>query len=127
MSNLVSLFNDHFVEFLEDIQNVFPDDADVLTAKNALLAIRKANPKMLVKVWVQFVALPYKNEIANGNIDFFINKDYTQDISGSDNSDKIMQAIDRFRNPVKNMSPDNQAKCMKYIQNLSKLAFMIPQ
>lgn len=125
MSQLVSLFNDHFSDFLNDIHSVFPDDVDVLTAKNALLAIRKANPKMLVKIWIQFVVLPYKQKIEEGDISFFIDKDYSQDVSGSENSDKIMQAIDRLRNPVKMMSAENQAKTMKYLQNLSKLALMV--
>ena len=66
----------------------------------------------------------YKSEIEAGNIDFFINKDYSQDVSNAANSDKIMESIDRLRAPVKNMGPENQAKVMKYIQNLTKLAQM---
>ena len=31
--------------------HVFPENADVLTAKNSLLMIRKANPKMIIKIW----------------------------------------------------------------------------
>jgi hypothetical protein len=34
-TNLVTIFNDHFIEFLTDIHNVFPEDTDILTAKNA--------------------------------------------------------------------------------------------
>jgi hypothetical protein len=33
-----------------------------------------------------------------------------------------MESIDRLREPIKNMSVENQAKVMKYIQNLTKLA-----
>jgi hypothetical protein len=127
MSNLVTVFNDHFIEFLNDIQNVFPDDPDVLTAKNALIAIRKANPKMLVKIWTQFVVLPYQKQIEDGDINFFITKDYSQDVVGSEHADKIMQSIDRLRNPVKMMNNEDRNKTMKYLQNLSKLALMIPQ
>ena len=49
-NNILTAFNDHFIEFVSDIQNVFPEDADILTAKNALITIRKANPKMIVKI-----------------------------------------------------------------------------
>jgi hypothetical protein len=122
MSNLLTAFNDHFVEFLTDIQRVFPDDVDVLTAKNALLAIRKTNPKMIVKIWTKFIVGEYKKEIDAGDIAFFINKDYTKDIATSNSSDKITESIDRLRNPVKQMSAEDQAKVMKYIQNLTKLA-----
>jgi hypothetical protein len=121
-ANILTAFNDHFVEFVTDIQNVFPEDHDILVAKNSLLAIRKANPKMIVKIWNNFIVGKYKNEIEAGNIDFFINKDYSQDVANADNSDKIMESINRLRTPIKNMNTDNQAKTMKYIQNLTKLA-----
>lgn len=124
MSNILTAFNDHFIEFVNDIQQVFPNDVDILTTKNALLTIRKANPRMIVKIWNTFIVSKYTTEIESGNLDFFINKDYSQDISNASNSDKIMESIDRLRQPVKNMGPENQAKVMKYIQNLTKLAQM---
>jgi hypothetical protein len=122
MSNILTAFNDHFIEFVSDIQNVFPDDSDILTTKTMLVTIRRANPKMIVKIWNSFIVSKYKDEIEAGNIDFFINKDYTQDVSYASNSDKIMEAIDRLRDPIKKMSLEDQAKTMKYIQNLTKLA-----
>ena len=124
MSNILTAFNEHFLEFVNDIQSVFPEDVDILTAKNALLTIRKANPKMIVKIWKTFIADKYKEEIASGNITFFSDKDYSNDISVSQNSDKIMESIDRLRTPIKNMTTENQAKTMKYIQNLTKLSYL---
>lgn len=119
---VLTAFNDHFVEFVTDIQNVFPESHDVLVAKNSLLAIRKANPKMIVKIWNTFIIGKYKSEIESGDISFFINKDYGSDFVNLNESSKIIEGIDRLRDPVKQMSPDNQAKAMKYIQNLTKLA-----
>ena len=124
-TNLLTVFNDHFVEFINDIQSVFPEDPDILTAKNALAAIRKANPKLLVRIWSNYVVGPYQQQIASGDVNFFINKDYSQDLTKHENAEKIMEAIDRLRAPVKQMTPENQAKTMKYIQNLSKLSAMI--
>jgi len=121
-NNILTAFNDHFIEFVNDVHCVFPDDADILATKNALTTIRKLNPKMIVKIWNSFIVSKYKSEIEAGNIEFFINKDYSQDVSVSTNSDKIMESIDRLREPIKNMSLENQAKVMKYIQNLSKLS-----
>ena len=127
MSNILTAFNDHFMEFINDVQAVFPDDPDILTAKNGLTAVRKANPKLIVKIWKSFIADKYKKEIETGNIDFFINKDYSQDLSSSQNSDKIMESINRLRDPVKQMNSTDQEKTMKYIQNLTKLAKMCEQ
>lgn len=122
MSNILTAFNDHFIDFLNDVQSVFPEDPDILSAKNALIMIRKANPKMIVKIWKTFIADKYKNQINSNDISFFLEKDYSSDVSKSNNSDKIMESIDRLREPIRNMGPDNQAKVMKYIQNLTKLS-----
>ena len=122
MTNILIAFNDHFAEFVNDIQNVFPEDVDILAAKNALLAIRKANPKMIIKIWTTFIVGKYKGEIEAGNLGFFMNKDYSDDVAISVYSDKITESIDRLRGPIRNMSVEDQAKVMKYIQNLTKLA-----
>lgn len=123
--SVLSAFNDHFTEFVNDIQLVFPDDVDILTAKNALLSIRKVNPKLLPKIWIQYVVIPYRAEIEQGNIEFFLVKDYSNDVAGNSKADQILESINRLRDPIRLMSEDNQAKTMKYIQNLSKLAMMI--
>jgi hypothetical protein len=121
-SGILTAFNDHFMEFISDIQRIFPDDYDILTAKNSLLAIRKANPKMIIKIWNNYIVGKYKKQIEDGDISFFINKDYAQDLVYANNSDKIIESIDRLRMPIKSMNSTEQAKTMKYIQNLTKLA-----
>jgi len=123
-SNLLTAFNDHFIDFVSDIQSVFPNDVDLLTAKNSFIAVRKANPKLIVKIWKTYIADKYKAEIEAGDINFFVNKDYSQDVSQSQNSDKIMESINRIRDPIKQMSAENKAKTIKYIQNLTKLSIM---
>lgn len=123
--SLTSTFNQHFVEFVDDVQSVFPDDVDIRTAKNGLTAIQKANPKLLSKIWMTYVYRPYSEQIGRGDIEFFLSKDYSSDLARNDNADKIMESINRLRTPVQNMSTENQAKVMKYIQNLSKLACLI--
>jgi len=122
--NILTAFNDHFVEFISDVQSVFPENADVLTAKNSLMMIRKANPKMIIKIWKSNIVDKYRSQIENGDISFFIEKDYSSDLSKAEYSDKIMEGIDRLRQPIKDMLPENRAKTMKYIQNLTKLCIL---
>ena len=122
--NILTAFNDHFVEFISDIQTVFPENADVLTAKNSLMMIRKANPKMIIKIWKSNIVDKYRSQIESGDISFFIEKDYSSDLSKAEYSDKIMEGIDRLRKPIKDMLPENRNKTMKYIQNLTKLCIL---
>jgi len=120
-ATILNAFNDHFMEFVSDIINVFPDNTDIVSAKNSFALIRKANPKLIIKIWKSYVVDKYGAEIHLGNISFFIDKDYANDLTNAENSDKIIEAINRLRNPVKMMSAESQQKSMKYIQNLTKL------
>jgi len=113
-------FNEHFSEFISDIQQVFPQDADLLATKNALIALRKANPKMIIDVWYRHITLQYGSEINDSNMDFFLDKDYSGDINMK-NTDQILNKINRLKQPIRDMGVENQEKTMKYIQNLSKL------
>jgi DNA polymerase/3'-5' exonuclease PolX len=120
-TNYVSVFNEQFKEFIDFTQKTFPEDGDILSAKNSLMFIRKTNPKMIVKIWKKYIADKYKKEIEIGNIDFFINKNYNEDLMSMENSDRILETINKFREPIKLMNPVQQDKIVKYIQTLSKL------
>lgn len=121
-SVILKAFNDHFVEFVEDIARVFPKNRDISVTKNALLAIRKANPKLIITCWNEYVVTPYSQKIDDGDLSFFIDKDYTNDLKDMDGNDAIMQKIDKLRGQVREMSDDDQRKSMEYVQNLSKLS-----
>ena len=125
MTNITTIFNNHFTEFINDIYNVFPNNVKLLAAKNALFAIRRANPKMILKMWISYIAEPYKTQIESSDISFFLQKDYSNDFVDYMQSDDIMDYINMIRDPIKNMTPDNQAKAMKYIQNLSKISALL--
>jgi len=123
-SSLLQAFNTHFFEFVDDIQSVFPKDPDVMLAKTALATIKKVNPKLIIKIWYEYIALKYEKEIERGDLSFFINKDYQDDLAylSSSTSDTIITKINVLREPIRNMGKENQEKSMKYIVNLSKIS-----
>ena len=118
-------FNNHIIEFLDDIQSVFPENEDIGVTKNLLISFRKINPKLLIRIWHIYIEAPYNDVIDKENISFFADKDYTKEISnlgeGYQTAD-ILKAIDRLRQPIKDMGEENQQKAMKYLKNLSKLS-----
>ena len=123
-SSLLQAFNTHFFEFVDDIQSVFPKDPDVMLAKTALATIKKVNPKLIIKIWYEYIALKYEKEIERGDLSFFINKDYQDDLAylSSSTSDTIITKINVLRESIRNMGKENQEKSMKYIVNLSKIS-----
>jgi len=114
-------FNNHFVEFIEDIANYFSDNVEIKTTANALKTMRKANPKLIIGVWKTSVADVYATEIEEGDIGFFITKDYNKDLANLESNNEALNAIERIRKPIQEMPKEDQDKSMKYIQNLTKL------
>ena len=127
MAAIVPAFNKHFMELVDDIVSVFPEDVDIMTAKNSFITIKKMNPKLLIKAWDSFVVSKYHKEIENGDISYFLNKDYSEDLVGAPQSQQIIDAIDRLRKPIKMMDDGNKEKILKYLQNLSKLTLIYKQ
>jgi len=119
---LLKVFNDHFIEFIEDIIRVFPTDVDLNTVKNYFLLIRKSNPKLIIMGFHEYVYLKYNEQIQMNNIQFFIDKDYKDDLTENKNSDKIIESINRLRNPIRLMEEEDKLKTIKYLQNLCKLS-----
>ena len=73
---------------------------------------------------MKFVYHPYKDVIDNGDISFFFDKDYSNDLSTVTNANKILNIIDTLREPIKEMGDANKEHTTKYIQNLSKLSML---
>jgi hypothetical protein len=119
-SIVMKAFLKQFTDFVEDIQSVFPDNTDIDSAKTTLFIITKTNPRILLNAWLTYIVGPYADKIDKGDIGFFLDKDYTQDLEYMGNA--VMQKVDTLREPIRDMGADNQAKSMKYIQNLTKLA-----
>lgn len=115
-------FNNQFVEFLEDIERVIPNNADVITAKNALLRLKKANPKLILTMWYKWVAQRFHKEIEKGDYDFFINKDYKEEWEGSASEGPILEAIERMRTIVKQCDESSKATALEYVSNLCGLS-----
>ena len=72
-AQILSAFNDHFMQFVQDIQLVFPDNSDIATVSLALGKLRKANPRLLIMSFKEHVVSGYRMEIEKGDINFFIN------------------------------------------------------
>jgi hypothetical protein len=70
------------------------------------------------------VYAPYRDVIDRGDIQFFFQKDYSEDLSILQNSNEIIKMIDTLREPISKMSETEKGFTMKYIQNLSKLSML---
>lgn len=122
-SFILKSFNKQFFDFIEDVNRIVENNTEIENSRIYFNTIKKANPSMLLKIWHQFIFVPYKTQINEGDITFFLEKDYSQDLSQLQNNKEIVKIIDNsLRNPIYNMSDINKSHCMKYIQILCKLS-----
>jgi hypothetical protein len=119
---ILRVFNNMFFEFLKDIGGIFSDNTDIKDATYILELLKKVNPTSIIKAWHFFVCEPYKEQIAAGDITFFCEKDYRDDLVHMSNADEIMNAIQRIRDPLKVLDEDNKQITFKYVSNLCKLS-----
>jgi len=126
-SLLLNAFNSQLFEFIEDIEHVFSEDNSIKKAKTALIMIKKVNPVLTIKIWYTYICTKYETEINSDNIDFFVEKDYKKDLVYVNYSDDIINNIDKLREPVRNMSKENQEKSLRYIKNLCILSKLYMQ
>jgi len=121
-STILRAFNSNFFDFINEIIRIFPDNADIATGKRAFEMAKSANPTILVKVWYTYIYSPYVDVIDEGDITFFFDKNYEEDVGVLNNSRKILNIIDSLRDPIRIMSDANKAHSMNYIQILSRLS-----
>ena len=120
-SQYVQAFNDQFEELLDAIATIFPDDLEIRSASRGLKRLRKINPKLIVRVFYEYVDKPYGSYIHDNNLKFFLEKDYKKDVSKSMFGTEILSKIEVIKNPIANMSLEQQSVILKYFQNLCKL------
>ena len=124
MSNSLVLkaFNKTFFEFLDDVIRIFPDNRHISDSREHFMSLKQANPKLLVKIWHSFILIPYNDKISAGDLTFFFEKEYSNDLRLLPNGEEIIRVInDSVRDPLKAMDDVNRGHCLKHIQLVSKL------
>ena len=123
-STLLKTFNSQFFAFLKDIMIIFPENKDVAKGKKSFELISMASPTLIIKIWNSHVNRLYKEHIDQGDLEYFIEKDYSNDLDCVNNSDEVLRIINMIREPIRDMDETNRDHTRKYLQILSKLSLM---
>lgn len=122
-SIILKAFNKHLFEFIEEIVRIFPENKDISKSKDYLDTLKKGNPTIIIKIWKQKVNTLYKAEIDSGDIEYFLNKDYKEDLGENQSGKDILNVFEKnIRGPMKNLDDSNKQAFLKYFQLLSNLA-----
>jgi len=117
---LKELFCNQLLEFMDDILTIFPNNLDLKTGKTFIVGLTKVSKRKLIGIWKTSVLDIYEEAIMKGDKEYFINKDYTEDL-GEGGTDKMMSVVEDVRVLIRNTSEENKDKAIKYLQNLTKI------
>ena len=80
---IFSKFNEIYFDLLKMMKENSDKNKDFSNFYNKNLFIKRTNIKLFIKVWFQRITSLYKNEIMEGNLDYFIKKDFSKDIENN--------------------------------------------
>ena len=123
-STVLKTFNIQFFSFIDDVIKVFPDRDELIVGKRSFETIKRANPTIIIKIWFSHVYNNYRESIDNGDVEYFIQKDYQQDLKTLANNGEVLKIINTLRQPISEMDEVNKKHTVKYLQVLSKLSEM---
>ena len=122
-NQIIDTFNKHFMDFIIDIERVFPTDTDIMSMRKSLNKSLMFSPKALIRMFNDYFVALYSNEIDNGDLNFFIQNDYRTKHGYKETDDVwIINKIDILREPVSSMSDEDKSKVIQYLKNLKKLS-----
>ena len=118
---ILSTFIKQMDECIQDIEGIYAMDKRFIKVRLSFETVKKTNPKLILSSWKTMVTDKYEKQIEAGNLDYFLEKNYSEDINepytvSTDNT------INEMKNAMSNMSAENKAVSLKYVQNLCKLS-----
>ena len=121
-STILKLFNEHFFEFMDELSIIFPENLDIVASINLFKLTKSANVTLLIKIWYTYVESPYGDILRQDNLDYFLDKDYKDDLVNLPNAANALRGIDMLRKPIKETSQVNKEHSLNYIKNLCKMS-----
>lgn len=123
---ILETFNTHFCEFVDDVYRIFPNDSTISMTSKSLSVIMMVSKKQVIQVFKTSVVDCYLKEIESGDLSFFIDKNYKDDLNGKTISspDYFLEKIEYIKRLVKDMNIEEQQNVIKYFQNLTILCNM---
>jgi len=115
-------FNTLFFEFVDRIISLFPNNTELRVARKSFETFKTMNVSIIIKVWYQQVYVPYSQQIMLGDLTYFLEKDYQDDLSALSNVSEIMHTIDSFRHKIRDMNSEDKDVMLNYLQKLTILS-----
>ena len=119
--NPLSSFNKTYFSFLDFIKTYLKDDPNFKTFYRKNLIVKETNVKLIIKTWDDRITKKYYNEVINYNFDFFLNKDYCDDITAKETP--LIKYINDFKQVYPTLDDSVKKQFTDYIVDLTKYSY----
>lgn len=120
-----SSFNRTYFELLKMMKEQVQDNKDFKRFYNQNLFVKRTNIKLLIRTWYEHITYFYKEPIFRGNIQFFLDKDYSSDISENrdfSNTYSIDTYIQYFKSVYESLDKKQVDTFVSKVQELTQLS-----
>jgi len=114
-------FNKKYFDFLVFLKQYSNGDKLFQSFYKKNHVIKNMNIKLLIKTWYEHITSKYHKYIIDGNISFFLNKNYEEDVK---NQTDIIKYINFFKKNFKQFEKKIVDEFVGYIKNLTRLSYM---
>ena len=116
--NIVEIFNNKLNEFLNDLIKIH-DDSDLFAFKTSLKMLICVDSKKPIRMFNKHVSIPYSERIVNTDDEFFLEKDYMDDVeSVGKDVDFNYGLVNKIKEFWKDMTDTNKEIVWKYLNLL---------
>ena len=120
-----SSFNRTYFELLKMMKEQVQDNKDFKRFYNQNLFVKRTNIKLLIRTWYENITYFYKEPIFRGNIQFFLDKDYSSDMSKNrdfSNTYSIDTYIQYFKSVYESLDKKQVDTFVSKVQELTQLS-----
>ena len=119
------LFNSTYFELLKMMKDNSDKNKDFLRFYKQNLFLKRANIKLFIRTWYTNITRFYMEPILNGNIQFFLDKDYSAEINENkefSNSYSIESYVQYFKEIYNTLKQEDVDAFVEKVQELTKLS-----
>lgn len=119
------LFNSTYFELLKMMKENSDKNKDFLRFYKQNLFLKRANVKLFIRTWYTNITRFYMEPILNGNIQFFLEKDYSSEINENkdfSNSYSIESYVQYFKEIYNTLKQEDVDAFVEKVQELTKLS-----
>ena len=119
------LFNSTYFELLKMMKDNSDKNKDFLRFYKQNLFLKRANVKLFIRTWYTNITRFYMEPILNGNIQFFLEKDYSAEINENkefSNTYSIESYVQYFKEIYNTLKQEDVDVFVEKVQELTKLS-----